>query len=757
MLNFSFIKKHKNIKTIVNMIICLLILFFITALGKDLYVYIEIFLNKQILEIMSSIVISIWSITLILTVNPAITNFRKTTKIKKVISNLKSKINITSFFFSISSLIVLCLLTYIKLYSILKINVFDTLVLSEFITINYECRDLTMSIKSWWKSWEYSTLNLERNVSEDIIIRSFWTKVRWRAEIVKISKETIPFIFLESNNYNFPNPILFKQVELVYKENLTNDILPFPTFKFSHIIPAFSFNNAGFTIKNIFIYLKITINWIFYSILEYTDRSYESIINLYGFSNISYKESSTHNERLAYLEKDMFNLDFFMYNYISTSKELNLFETSSTSFLNFLIIYLIKNIFLDGVSLWLLWLVLIVGYVLSFSKNKKKIINNNIFKKNFIYNNLLNFIIFLMIICFLSKDLFIFFIAFESILFPLFLYIILQGSRLNKIYAVKYLVIYTIVGSVFLWYGISYIVEILGVSNFDHIKWTLLNSVSSGTRIILFLSFFIGFAFKIPMVPFHHWLIIAHVEAPTNGSIILAALLLKVGGYGLYRFVYNLFPLEVLQFSNEIIALAVFGFTYSTMLAVRQIDIKRYIAYTSIAHMNYSLIGLFSGTEIGLVGYIHIMISHGIISTAMFYIIGHLYSILHFRDTVRISGIAYIFPKLSAFLFLFSIANMGIPLFSGFPGEFFIFIALVSLNEYFAILIFFGFMFSGIYNFLQINKLLFSGYSSDICIKKNNDIDSISFLILTILLLWSLIFGLLPDIITKNVEIGINL
>jgi len=392
-----------------------------------------------------------------------------------------------------------------------------------------------------------------------------------------------------------------------------------------------------------------------------------------------------------------------------------------------------------------------------FLKVKKKIINNNIFKKNFVYNNLLNFIIFLMAVCFLSKDLFIFFIAFESILFPLFLYIILQGSRLNKIYAVKYLVIYTIVGSVFLWYSIAYIVEILGVSNFDHIKWTLLNSVSSGTRIVLFLSFFIGFAFKVPMVPFHHWLIIAHVEAPTNGSIILAALLLKVGGYGLYRFVYNLFPLEVLQFSNEIIALSVFGFTYSTMLAVRQIDIKRYIAYTSIAHMNYSLIGLFSGTEIGLVGYIHIMVSHGIISTAMFYIIGHLYSILHFRDTVRISGIAYIFPKLSVFLFLFSIANMGLPLFSGFPGEFFIFMALVSLNEYFAMLIFFGFMFSGVYNFLQINKLLFSGYGSDICIKKNNDIDSISFLILIILLLWSLIFGLFPDIITKNIESGINL
>jgi len=371
MLNFSFNKKHKNIKTIFNTIICLLILFFITALGKDLYVYIEIFLNKQILEIISGIIISIWSITTLLTVSPLITNFRKITKIKKIILKLMSKINITAFFFSISSLFVLCILTYIKLYSVVKVNVFDALVLNEFISITYECRDLTMSIKSWLKSWEYSTLNLELNVSEEMVKRSFWTKVRWRSEMFKVSKETSPFIFLESNNYNFTNLLIFKQINWIFREGLINHTVPYLPLKFSTLY-TFLFNNIDFTVKSIFIYLKIIINWIFYSILEYLENFILLIINTCGLSNIEYKTSTIRSEKFDYLEEDTFNLDFFMYNYLSTSKKLSLFETYSSTFLNFLIIYLIKNIFLDGVSLWLLWLVLTVGYVLSFSKSKKK-------------------------------------------------------------------------------------------------------------------------------------------------------------------------------------------------------------------------------------------------------------------------------------------------------------------------------------------------------------------------------------------------
>lgn len=432
-----------------------------------------------------------------------------------------------------------------------------------------------------------------------------------------------------------------------------------------------------------------------------------------------------------------------------------------SNFNNF-IVFEINNeylpFFLDGISLWLIWLSTIIGFVLFWGIDSEKLNFTTKFynsKLNINYNTILLLIIGFSITCFIVKNIFIFFIFFEMIMLPLVFHILTQGSRVNSTLAVKYLVMFTLVGSIFLWIPVVYFIEILGTADFDVLRWLIIETVNGGTRKLLFLSLFLGFSFKVPLVPFHQWLIIAHVEAPTSGSILLAALLLKVGGYGLYRFAYNLFPLESFMFSSEIIILSLFGYTYATLLAIKQIDIKRFIAYTSISHMNFSLVGLFSGFEIGILGFIHTMISHGIIATGLFYLVGYIYSNVGYRDTLRISGLSETLPVFSIFWFLFSIANMGMPLFSAFPGELFIIISLANVNYLLVIFTFFGFFFTGVYTFLQINKVLFSnyrGYSSSMLNGKVTDLSAEAIITLIVLLMWTLLLGIFPDILLKNIE-----
>ena len=484
-----------------------------------------------------------------------------------------------------------------------------------------------------------------------------------------------------------------------------------------------------------------------------------------SYTLLNIQELCTNCDYLCYILPLMVSVPLYFYSTSTTVTAHSLFALCSLGILPIVKQFSVGEnfplstlVFVDGATGWLLWLVTLVAYVVLLGSNnlKDKLKHSN-YTNSFTALSTMSIysIIISVTICFLTKNVFLFFIYFELILIPLIVLLASQGSRGNRLVAIKYLACFTLIGSIFLWVPILYMVELIGSTNFDNLQMLISCHTSSGLRKILFLSLLTGFFFKVPVVPMHHWLIIAHVEAPTSGSIILAALLLKIGGYGIYRFCFTLFPIESFIYSHYIIALSLFGYTVATVLAIRQVDVKRFIAYTSISHMNYSLMGLFSGSEVGVFGFFHTMISHGIIATAMFYLVGHLYSVLGYRDTVRVSGLADTLPIFSFFWFIFSVANMGLPLFSAFPGELFILIALSETCAVLPVFTFVGFFFTGVYTFLQINKMLFSTYRGSplvLSINGTSDLPSRGIAILSVLLITSIALGLSPDLIACSLD-----
>lgn len=264
------------------------------------------------------------------------------------------------------------------------------------------------------------------------------------------------------------------------------------------------------------------------------------------------------------------------------------------------------------------------------------------------------FVIFLLIIeffllnIFCSLDIFMFYIYFESILMPMFLLIGIWGSRERKVHAAFQFFIYTFLGSIFMLFGILIIYFNLGTTDLQ----IFLNSFfSKNKQIILWLSFFISFAFKVPMIPFHIWLPEAHVEAPTAGSVLLAGVLLKLGTYGMLRFLMSVFSYANYFFTPLIFTLSLIGVLYSSCTTIRQIDLKKIIAYSSVAHMNFALIGLFSINIYSLSGSVFLMLSHGIVSGALFLCVGILYDRYHTRLLKYYGGLAQYMPIFSFFFF----------------------------------------------------------------------------------------------------------
>lgn len=305
----------------------------------------------------------------------------------------------------------------------------------------------------------------------------------------------------------------------------------------------------------------------------------------------------------------------------------------------------------------------------------------------------------------MSLNLLVFYFFFESTLIPMFFIIAYWGSRSRKIHASYMFFFYTAFGSIFLLLALLIIYSMF--HTFD-IRLIYFFKIDFERQLILWVLLFLGFSVKVPLPPFHIWLPEAHVEAPTFGSMILAGILLKLGSYGMLRFILPVFNYANYFFAPLVYTLCVISIVYISAIACRQVDIKKIIAYSSVAHMSFVVIGLFSFSIEGIVGSIFLMISHGLISAALFACIGILYERYGTRLTFYYNNVVQNMPIFSVFFFLFILSNIGFPLTSGFIGEFLICIASAQINFLMTILIIFSIFFTAIYCFMLFNKIIFS-------------------------------------------------
>jgi len=310
----------------------------------------------------------------------------------------------------------------------------------------------------------------------------------------------------------------------------------------------------------------------------------------------------------------------------------------------------------------------------------------------------------LMIGVFCALDLVLFYLFFEAGLIPMFLIIGIWGGK-RRIYASFKFFLYTLLGSVLMLLAILYMYFTAGTTDIPSLMKTGLFTATAQTW--LWLAFFASFAVKMPMWPVHTWLPDAHVEAPTAGSVILAGVLLKMGGYGFLRFSLPMFPLATEYFAPFIFTLSVVAIVYTSLVALMQEDMKKLIAYSSVAHMGFVTMGIFALNTQGIEGAIFQMLSHGIVSGALFLCVGVVYDRLHTREIARYGGLASNMPKYAAVFMLFTMANVGLPGTGGFVGELLTLIGAFQANTWVALIATTGVILSAAYALWLYRRVAF--------------------------------------------------
>jgi len=302
---------------------------------------------------------------------------------------------------------------------------------------------------------------------------------------------------------------------------------------------------------------------------------------------------------------------------------------------------------------------------------------------------------------FCAMDLFLFYIFFEGVLVPMFFIIGIWGGK-NRIYANWKFFLYTLFGSLMMLIGIIYLYLIFGTSSIQQLYE---QRIALDKQWWLWLAFFFSFAIKLPIFPFHTWLPDAHVEAPMAGSILLAGILLKMGGYGFFRISIPIFPEASLYFSTLVFILSCFSVIYASMVAFVQKDIKKLIAYSSVAHMGFASAGLFTFTTYGVQGALFQMISHGLISAAIFMGIGFLYDRMQTREIDAYGGVAKVVPVFSVLMMIFILGSIGFPGTSGFVGEFLVLLGAYKISIFLSFVLGVGIILSAAYGLLFYRKI----------------------------------------------------
>jgi NADH-quinone oxidoreductase subunit M len=353
----------------------------------------------------------------------------------------------------------------------------------------------------------------------------------------------------------------------------------------------------------------------------------------------------------------------------------------------------------------------------------------------------------LMIGVFCALDIVLFYVFFEAGLIPMYLIIGIWGGK-NRFYAAYKFFLYTLLGSLFMLVAVAWMAIKAGTTSIPDLQQF---DFAANAQTWLWLAFFASFAVKMPMWPVHTWLPDAHVEAPTAGSVILAGVLLKMGGYGFLRFSLPMFPDASNMFAPMVYALSVIAIVYTSLVAFRQTDIKKLIAYSSVAHMGFVTMGIFAGNEQGVQGALFQMLSHGVISGALFLCVGVIYDRMHTREIAFYGGLVNRMPVYAAVFMLFTMGNVGLPGTSGFVGEILTIQGMFNVDPVTAMIATSGVILSAAYMLTLYRKVVF-GEMVNPKLSAITDMDSREILIFIPLVIGTLVLGFYPALVFDQTE-----